>query len=408
VTGADGAAILTLNAGSSSLKFSLFPSGSGTALARGQLESLGAAPRFVAKNEAGEKNHEENWANGEGPKHAGDALVVLLQWLKSAYPSINVEAVGHRVVHGGVDFAVPVLVDDAVFEKLKALEPLAPLHQPHNLSGVEGARKAFPGTPQIACFDTAFHRKHPFVNDVFALPRHFFQDGVRRYGFHGLSYEFIAGKLADMGIAGPDTRVIVAHLGNGASMCAIKGGQSVGSTMGFSALDGLPMGTRCGQIDPGVLLYLMDQRGMSAKEITNLLYKESGLLGLSGISHDMRTLEESDAPAARDAIDYFVFRIKREMGAMAAVLGGLDVIVFTGGIGENSRRIRQEVSTGLQWLGVELDEAANAAKNDLLSTSASKITVYRLSTDEEAMIAQHARTVVSTETPKKEALAPQA
>lgn len=406
MTGAGQPAILTLNAGSSSLKFSLFPSGNGTAIAGGQLESLGTAPRFVAKNGTGEKSHEENWGEGRGPKHAGDALAVLLAWLKKTYPEIEVEAVGHRVVHGGIDFAAPVLVDDIVFEKLKALEPLAPLHQPHNLAGIEGSRAAFPGTPQIACFDTAFHRKHPFVNDVFALPRSYFEDGVRRYGFHGLSYEFIAGKLADMGIAGPETRVIVAHLGNGASMCAIKGGQSMGSTMGFSALDGLPMGTRCGQIDPGVLLYLMDQRGMGPKEITNLLYKESGLLGLSGISHDMRTLEASDAPAAKEAIDYFVFRIKREMGAMAAVLGGLDAIVFTGGIGENSRRIRHEVSAGLQWLGIAFDETANAANNDLISTPSSKIAVYRLSTDEEAMIAHHTRNLVSNEPPKKAALKP--
>lgn len=388
--------ILTLNAGSSSLKFALFPEEGETAIAMGQVENIGSTPHFSAKNAAGEKVEDKNWdPASEGPNDADAALRVILDWLSATHPNATVKAVGHRVVHGGTAFSKPVVVDAGVLETLTSYETLAPLHQPHNLAGIKSAQATFSGTPQVACFDTAFHRHHPFVNDVFAIPRSFYDEGVRRYGFHGLSYEFISASLLDQGIINGDTKLIVAHLGNGASMCAIQGGRSIGSTMGFSALDGLPMGTRCGQIDPGVLIYMMDQKGMSAKEITSVLYKESGLLGLSGISHDMRTLEASDDPNAKDAIDYFVFRIKREIGAMASVLGGLDMIVFTGGIGENSRRIRKEVSNGLSWLGIAFNDEANNANDDLLSTPESTIAVRRVSTNEEAMIAKHTRALVS-------------
>ncbi len=270
--------------------------------------------------------------------------------------------------------------------KLRALEPLAPLHQPHNLAAVDAARTAFPDAIQIGCFDTSFHRGHPKVSDIFALPRHFYDQGVRRYGFHGLSYDFVSGELARTEpelIAG---RIVIAHLGNGASMCAVGGGKSVASTMGFSALDGLCMGTRCGQLDPGVMLYLMEKEGMTTAEISTLLYKESGLKGLSGISHDMRTLEASDAPEAAEAIAYFVHRIRRELGALTATLGGLDALVFTGGIGENSATIRSGVCEGMEWLGIGIDPERNAANARNMGTG--KIRVMTIPTDEERVIAR--------------------
>jgi acetate kinase len=281
------------------------------------------------------------------------------------------------------------VVDEGILETLRTLVPLAPLHQPHNISGIRAAMQAFPGAVQVACFDTAFHRSHPFVADAFALPRHLYEEGIRRYGFHGLSYEFIARRLRTVAPTLSTGRVIVAHLGNGASMCAMRDGRSFASTMGFTALDGLPMGTRCGQLDPGVVLYLMSEKGMDAQAISDLLYKESGLKGLSGLSHDMRILEGSDSPAAQEAIAYFVARIRREIGGLAAAIGGLDALVFTGGIGENSTRIREEVLTGMGWLGIVPDPAANSAGHQVISTADSGVAIFVLKTDEERMIAEH-------------------
>ncbi|MEO1000102.1 MAG: acetate/propionate family kinase, partial [Pseudomonadota bacterium] len=289
----------------------------------------------------------------------------------------------------------PVVLDDAVIAELSRFSPFAPLHQPHNLAGVAAARAAFPGTLQVACFDTAFHRGHPWVNDVFALPRDFYDRGVRRYGFHGLSYEFIANRLAHLAPTLHAGRVVVAHLGNGASMCAMQGGRSVGSTMGFSALDGLPMGTRCGQLDPGVILYLLSQEGMTPDEIADLLYTRSGLLGLSGLSNDMRRLEAAGTREAGEAIDYFVFRIRRELGALAAVLGGLDALVFTGGIGEHSAMVRERVCEGMGWFGIELDRAANAAAETVISTALGRVRVMVVPTDEEFVIARAAEALLA-------------
>ena len=286
-------------------------------------------------------------------------------------------------------------IDATAIAKLRKLIPLAPLHQPHNISGIEAAIAAFPGIPQVACFDTAFHRSHPFVDDTFALPRAYYDEGVRRYGFHGLSYEYIMRTLRKLAPQIVREDVIVAHLGNGASMCAIKNGQSISSTMGFTALDGLPMGTRCGQLDPGVILYLLAEKKMTVDEITDLLYKESGLKGMSGISQDMRELEASDSPAARDAIAYFVSRIRRELAGLAATVDGVEGVVFTGGIGEHSARIRKAVLTGMEWMGIQIDDEANEANAQIISARASPTAVFVIPTDEERMIARHALEVLA-------------
>lgn len=381
--------VLTLNAGSSSIKFAVYAlSDDNTPAPRmsGQIESIGLTPRLVIDEASGAARTRE-LSGAETDGHAG-ACTALLNETKRSCPDVDILAVGHRVVHGGPDLAEPVILDDAIIAKLDAYSAFAPLHQPHNLAGVTGARAAFPDTPQIACFDTAFHRNHPWVNDVFALPRSFYDQGVRRYGFHGLSYEYVSNRLAILSPGIHDGRVVVAHLGNGASMCALLGGRSIGSTMGFTALDGLPMGTRCGQVDPGVVLYMMDQLGMSSKEITDVLYRKSGLLGLSGVSSDMRTLQTSDAPEAMEAIDYFVFRIRRELGALSAVLGGLDALVFTGGIGEHSDVIRARACEGQDWLGIELDRSANAQHKTVISTALSRTHVMVIPTNEELVIAR--------------------
>jgi acetate kinase len=298
-----------------------------------------------------------------------------------------------------VYFTAPVIVTDEVLEKLRTLVPLAPLHQPHNIAGILAAREAWPHVQQVACFDTAFHRAHPFVNDVFALPRRYYDEGVRRYGFHGLSYEYITGRLREIAPHHAAGRVVVAHLGNGASMCAIRDGQSVASSMGLTALDGLPMGTRCGQLDPGVVLYLMQEKHMGADAITDLLYRESGLKGLSGVSHDMRELEASDKPEAAQAIEYFVFRIRRELGGLAAVLKGIDAIVFCGGIGEHAWRVRERVLEGMEWIGVELDRLANRDSAQVISSDRSRVRVFVIPTDEEAMIARHTLDTVDRAAP---------
>lgn len=390
--------VLTLNAGSSSLKIGLFALGEETPIATGIADRLGGDTLLRLKNREGTVIAERTGAETQHETH-DRALADLVAMLESAFPALDIAAIGHRVVHGGTDFITPVIVNDDVMRRLAALEPFAPLHQPYNLAGIRSAQRAFPSAQQIACFDTAFHRQHPFVNDVFALPRAYYERGVRRYGFHGLSYDYINGRLAGLR---PDLhagRVIICHLGNGASACAIKAGQSMASTMGFSALDGLPMGTRCGQLDPGVLLYMMEQEGMDAKAIADLLYKQSGLLGLSGLSNDMRELEASDRPEARDAIDYFVFRIRREIGGLAAALGGLDALVFCGGIGENSRLIRQGVCADMGWLGITLDETANAAHATVISAACAPVSVLVLPTNEELVIARAAFAVLGRDIP---------
>jgi len=386
-------AVLTVNAGSSSLKFAVFATKGGGAeeLVRGQVEGLGARPRIAARGGGGEIRVER--ALDEDADHRA-GLREVLALVRGHLPGAEIAAVGHRVVHGGPEFAEPMAVDDALLDRLARYVPLAPLHQPHNLAGIHAARAAFPDAAQVACFDTAFHRGHPWVDDTFALPRELYDQGVRRYGFHGLSYEYVSQELERIAPLHAAGRVVIAHLGNGASMCAVRGGQSVGSTMGFSALDGLPMGTRCGQLDPGVLLWLMTEKGMTAAEISDLLYHRSGLKGLSGISHDMRVLGDAGTPEAIQAVEYFVFRIRRELGAMAAVLGGLDAVVFCGGIGENDHRVREKVCAGFEWMGVELDPARNRAAETVVSTDRSRARVFVVRTDEERMIARHAVAVV--------------
>ena len=384
--------ILVLNSGSSSIKFTLY-AGSSEQL-KGQISGLGAEPRIALSSQVSVKRIDRLLTVEEGQCHAS-ALAALLPVLEEELGGRDVDAVGHRVVHGGVAHAAPVRITEEVMEALKALEPLAPLHQPHNLAGIVAARSAFPEALQVACFDTAFHRSHPWVNDTFALPRRLYDEGVRRYGFHGLSYEYICSYLKKSRPGAFSGRLIVAHLGNGASMCAIRDGQSIGSTMGFTALDGLPMGTRCGQLDPGVVLYLLTTKGMSADDVSDLLYKSSGLKGLSGISQDMRTLSESDDPRAAEAIDYFVFRIRRELGAMAAVLGGLDTVVFTGGIGENAVSIRQKVCADQDWLGLAIDAERNQAGAEEISAERSKVRVLVIATNEEEMIRRHSEALLS-------------
>lgn len=388
-----GPVILVLNSGSSSIKFTLY-AGNGEQL-KGQISGLGAEPRIALSSRVSGKRIDRLLTVVEGQCHAS-ALAALLPVLEDELGGRRVDAVGHRVVHGGVTHAAPVRITEEVMADLKALEPLAPLHQPHNLAGIVAARTAFPEALQIACFDTAFHRSHPWVNDTFALPRPLYDEGVRRYGFHGLSYEYVCAYLKNFRPDACSGRLVVAHLGNGASMCAIRDGRSIGSTMGFTALDGLPMGTRCGQLDPGVILYLLTTKGMSADDVSDLLYKSSGLKGLSGISQDMRTLSESDDPRAAEAIDYFVFRIRRELGAMAAVLGGLDTVVFTGGIGENAAFIRQKVCADQDWLGLAIDPERNRAGVEEISAGGSKVRVLVIATNEEETIRRHSEALLST------------
>ncbi|HEY1878347.1 MAG TPA: acetate/propionate family kinase, partial [Caulobacteraceae bacterium] len=305
-----------------------------------------------------------------------------------------VSGVGHRVVHGGAKYAAPVRVDSQVLASLAELAPLAPLHQPHNLAPIKAIAEAAPHIPQVACFDTAFHHGQPHLAQAFALPRKYTEAGVRRYGFHGLSYEFVATRLTDVAPELAPARVVVAHLGNGASLCAMRGGRSLATTMGFTAVDGLMMGTRCGAIDPGVLVYLMDSYGMDARAIEDLIYRRSGLLGVSGISPDMRELRASSDPAAAEAIELFVYRIVREIGSLAAALGGLDGLVFTGGIGEHDPEIRAEVAAGCRWLGVELDAARNETGAGRISAETSAVSAWVIPTDEEKMIARHTSAVL--------------
>ncbi len=383
--------ILTLNAGSSSLKFAVFSLADGGALnplASGEIEGIGATAKGAVKTSSGDASELALDPKAGGVDHLA-AMGAILGWLKEAGYADSVAAVGHRVVHGGPDLGQPILVNVEALAKLRRLIPLAPLHQPHNIAGIEAAMKAFPGTPEVACFDTAFHRSHPFVSDTFALPRSYYEEGVRRYGFHGLSYEYIMQTLRKIAPQNAREDVVIAHLGNGASMCAVHDGRSIASTMGFTAVDGLPMGTRCGQLDPGVLLYLMTEKRMSAEAITELLYKNSGLKGMSGISQDMRELEASDSPAAREAIDYFVARARRELAGLAAVVDGPEAIVFTAGIGEHAWKVREAILSGMEWMGIHLDIEANRASAEIISAKSSPTIVFVIPTDEERMIAEH-------------------
>jgi acetate kinase len=389
-------AIAVVNAGSSSIKFSLFADADGgpELKARGQVEGLYTAPRFVAKDSAGALVAEKSWGDGVKLGHDG-ALDHLVGFVRSQFAELQLAGVGHRVVHGGAEYARPARVDARVLSALEKYVPLAPLHQPHNLSPIRLLLERLPEVVQVACFDTAFHRAQPPVAQMFALPKWLTERGVRRYGFHGLSYEYIAQALPKYDAKAARGKAIVLHLGNGASMCAMAGGRSVASTMGFTAVDGLPMGTRCGNIDPGVMLYLMDELKMDPRSIEKLIYQQSGLLGVSGISSDMRTLEASDEPDAKTAIELLAYRIGRELGSLAAALGGVDAIVFTAGIGENSRSLRERVCRDAAWLGIELDETANQANGPRISTPGSRVTALVIPTNEELMIARHTRALLS-------------
>jgi acetate kinase len=388
-------AIAVINAGSSSVKFSVFgESAAGLRLqVRGQIEGLFTAPHFVAKGDDGIVIGEKAWGEGQRLGHDG-ALDFLIDFLRESSGGTTLAGVGHRVVHGGMEYAQPVRLDAQVLAALEKYVPLAPLHQPHNLAPIRRLLERSPGLPQVACFDTAFHRSNSALVQMFGLPYAMFEQGVRRYGFHGLSYEYIASVLPAHSPRAAAGRTIVLHLGNGASMCALQGCRSVASTMGFTAVEGLMMGTRTGSLDPGVVLYLMDQRGMDARAIEKLLYHQSGLLGISGVSSDMRTLLDSREPRAALAIDLYCYRIRRELGSLAAALGGLDALVFTAGIGENSAAIRARVLDDAAWLGVERDAAANEAGGPLLTTPASRVLVLALPTNEELMIATHTRNVI--------------
>jgi acetate kinase len=384
-----GGYVLVLNAGSSSLKFSVYRRSESHALepdARGQIDGIGTAPRFTAtQGDVAIKNEGLNAAVRDAPS----ALEHLAGWLRSQYAGAQVLGVGHRVVHGGSRYTQPVLVTPAVLDDLRELVPLAPLHQPHNLAAIEAVSERLQGVPQVACFDTSFHRAQPAVASLVPLPRDLCANGIQRYGFHGLSYEYVAGMLPTAAPQIATGRVIVAHLGSGASLCALDKGKSIDSTLGFTALDGLCMGTRPGALDPGVVLYLFQVMGKSPAEVEKILYKESGLLGISGISNDMRDLLGNPAPEARLAVDYFVYRAAREIGGMTAVLGGIDGLVFTAGIGENAPEVRRRICEASAWLGVRLDPDANRRGVACISAADSRVSVWVIPTNEELMIARH-------------------
>ncbi|MHC1481691.1 acetate/propionate family kinase [Frateuria aurantia] len=383
-------AILTLNAGSSSIKFAVFGC-DGDQLeftTGGKIEGIGTAPHLVARDASGIVLAEHRWEAGTGLQHE-DFLGRLFEFAEQHLDGAELLGVGHRVVHGGAHFFAPARVTPSLLGALEALIPLAPLHQPHNLAAIKAVASVRPGLSQTACFDTAFHHQMPAVASRFAIPPALSSEGVRRYGFHGISYEYIARRIAALDPALAKGKVIVAHLGNGASLCALQAGQSIDTTMSFTTLDGLVMGTRSGGIDPGALLYLLQHKHMSADQISQLLYEQSGLLGVSGVSSDMRTLLESCDPRAADAVDLFVYRLAREAGALLSSLGGLDGLVFTAGIGENSAEVRRRTCERLAWLGITLDEDANARHADVISTPSSRISVRVIPTDEERMIARH-------------------
>jgi len=387
--------ILVLNSGSSSIKFSVFVERANQVELkfRGQVEGLYSWPRFIAKDSAGTEIGAHKWGDGERLGHEG-AVAYLTEFLRDQRKHNRLIAVGHRVVHGGRDFSSPTLVSPQVLATLEKYIPLAPLHQPHNLVPIRLLNQRRPEMPQVACFDTSFHCSQADVAQAFALPASITDHGIRRYGFHGLSYEYIASVLPDFEPKAALGRVVIAHLGNGASMCALRAGKSIATTMGFTAADGLPMGTRCGSIDPGVILYLLNELKLDSHAIEKLIYQESGLLGVSGISSDMRTLLENSQPRAQFAVDLFTYRVGRELGSLAAAIGGLDALVFTGGIGENSAAIRERVCRGASWLGVELDVAANNTGGARISTKSSPVSVWTIPTNEELMIARHTRRVI--------------
>ena len=388
--------ILVANAGSSSVKFQVFGIGQDGSLQRqlkGQMDGIGSRPRLRATAADGSVLIDRNYEK-EAVPDVSTALTTAGGWLRDDL-RIDPVAVGHRVVHGGPDYDRPVRVEKDVLTRLERYVSLAPLHQPYNLAPIRSILARFPDIPQVACFDTAFHRGHGELADRYAIPGSLYAEGVRRYGFHGLSYEYIANTLPQVAPDVASGRVIVAHLGSGASMCALDNGRSVESSMGFTALDGLPMGTRPGQIDPGVVLYLISEKGMAPADVQNFLYRECGLKGLSGISNDMRELLTSDDPRAAFAIDYFVYRASLFAGMLAAALQGVDALVFTAGVGENSAAVRAAVAAKMGWLGVLIDAAANAKHARLISTPESRVTVYVLPTDEELMIARHTLALLS-------------
>ena len=388
-------AIVVTNAGSSSLKFSAYEV-AGQALnlvARGQIEGLGTSPVFKAKDGQGQALAEARLERGVGGFGHTEAFAYVAQWLRSHYQDqLTPVAVGHRVVHGGLDFAEPTLINAQVMATLEKLIPLVPLHQPHNLAGIKAVARLLPDLPQVACFDTAYHRNRPIVTERFGLPEEMFRQGLRRWGFHGLSYEFIARQFKRLAPQVASGRVIAAHLGSGASLCAMKDGRSFDTTMSFSALDGLPMGTRCGSLDPGAVLFLLQH--MSRDQIEDLLYKKSGLLGISGISNDVRELLASDSPSATEAIEFFVYRAVREIGSLTAALGGLEALIFTAGIGENSPAIRGRICGGLKWLGIAIDPAANERGQRRISPENASPSVWVIPTDEERVIAEHTLAVI--------------
>ncbi len=397
-------AILVLNAGSSSIKFALYPAvetDDEEARYGGEIEGIGHEAHLSVLDADGKSLAERTIA---GPATHHGALAELLSWIAGHSGGITLAAAGHRVAHGGDEFSAPVVITPTVLQKLASLNPLAPLHQPHNLAAITALTKLHPKLPQVACFDTAFHTTQPDVATRIALSRPLTDKGIRRYGFHGLSYEYIAGVLPEHLADKADGRIVVAHLGSGASMCAMRERRSVATTMGFSPLDGLVMGTRCGSLDPGVILYLLEHEGMSSAEVTDLLYEKSGLLGVSGISDDMRDLLASSDLHAAEAVDLFVYRIVRELGSLAAALGGLDALVFTAGIGEHAAEIRARVCRQAAWLGIELDEAANGAGGPRISREHSGVTVLRLATDEQLVIARHTRKLISVATRHPKAL----
>lgn len=389
--------ILVLNAGSSSIKFRAFDAyrEEPELVLHGQIEGLNTAPRFAASDQAGAQIGQQTWDDGAAFGHQ-QAIEHIAGFLRSQGQGggHRLVAVGHRVVHGGMEFDQPVQVTPSVIDKLDKLTPLAPLHQPNNLAPIRILAQSRPELPQVVCFDTAFHRTQPEVAQAFALPASITERGVRRYGFHGLSYEYIASVLPDLASQAAAGKTVVAHLGNGSSMCAIQAGKSMASTMGFTAVDGLPMGTRCGSLDPGVILYLMDELQMDARAIENLIYKQSGLLGVSGMSSDMRVLLQSDAPQARFAVALYTYRIGRELGSLAAAMQGIDALVFTAGIGEHSALIRDRVCRVAAWLGIELDVTANDAGGPRISTPTSKLSGWVIPTNEELMIARHTRKLI--------------
>jgi acetate kinase len=381
---------LVLNAGSSSLKFCVYKrpeAQAWTLAARGQIEGIGTKPHLSAKDGAGARLADQ--ALDAGVRDGQGALDALAGWLRSRYAGARILGVGHRVVHGGAAHAGPTVVTPGVLEELRQLVPLAPLHQPYNLGAIDAIRERLPDVPQVACFDTSFHRGAAAVAELVPLPAEIRAQGVQRYGFHGLSYEYIASVLPQVAPEIAAGRVIVAHLGSGASLCALSNGRSVDHSLGFTALDGLCMGTRPGALDPGVVLHLFQGLGLSAKEVEAILYKKSGLLGISGKSNDMRDLLGSDQPGARLAVDYFVYRAAREIGGLAAVLGGIDGLVFTAGIGENSAEIRRRIGEASAWLGIEMDAQANEAKGPRISKAGSRVQAWVIPTNEELMIARH-------------------